>query len=469
MSVRGLWRSASGLATPAALSMGALLLVALAVRLALFPQVAYMAPNPLPFSDAAVWEVWSREIWEHGLDDVSRIEPKTYLGYHYVFWAVGLVYSRISPEFELETDTLFYLLKVPPVLFDLALVPLIFVATRRCVRLLPEGLAAARRVRLVQALERRGLAPEDTLGIAAAAAVVLAPGVVYDSAVWAQSESAISFFMLAAVLALVSGRPGAAWALWAVAFVIKPQPVVIVPALAAFTFWQFGRAGVMRATAGALASGFGMLGYFIATGNGAYIIDVYRELFQTYDAHLSINAWNLWWPAQQLADARASDQLVALGPLSLSIEAASFVLLVVATLAILAFLNSRRDLTGLLVACAMLEFAFYVLPISTHERYLYPFFVFLAPVLFLQPRWLLLYAPLSLTFFVNIFFASPTDPDWSKAPLNSALGHAASALHTVFFASALGVLITRTVQTPRLGVAVPLPGQHRIDGPRTPG
>ena len=89
--------------SPTVLSMVGLLVVATAARIPLFPQVAYMAPNPVPFSDAGVWELWSRTLWEHGLDDLSLIEPKTYLGYHYVFWAVGQVYGLISPDFELGT------------------------------------------------------------------------------------------------------------------------------------------------------------------------------------------------------------------------------------------------------------------------------------------------------------------------------------------------------------------------------
>ena len=150
--------------TPVVLIMTGLLGIALAARLSLFPQIAYQTPNPEPFADIAVWEVWSRTLWERGLDDVSEITPKTYLGYHYVFWAVGQVYGLMSPDFELGTRRLLYLLKVPPVIFDLLLVPLIFTATRRVARLLPEGLAAARQLRPVRALEQRGLAAEDTLG-----------------------------------------------------------------------------------------------------------------------------------------------------------------------------------------------------------------------------------------------------------------------------------------------------------------
>ncbi len=79
------------LLSPAMLAMVGLLIVAAIARVLLFPQVAYLTPNPVPFSDTAVWELWSRTLWEHGLDDLSLIEPKTYLGYHYVFWAVGQV------------------------------------------------------------------------------------------------------------------------------------------------------------------------------------------------------------------------------------------------------------------------------------------------------------------------------------------------------------------------------------------
>src|SRR3990172_3187757 len=92
---------ASRLVSPVVLAFAVLVVVAVAVRAPLFPHIAYMAPNPVPFSDATVWEVWSRDLWEHGLDDLSQIEPKTYVGYHYVFWAVGQVYGFISPHFHI--------------------------------------------------------------------------------------------------------------------------------------------------------------------------------------------------------------------------------------------------------------------------------------------------------------------------------------------------------------------------------
>lgn len=427
------------------LSLFAIAVAATVARLPLFDQIAYMAPNPVPFSDATVWELWSRDLWVHGLDDLSKIEPRTYVGYHYVFWAVGQVYALMSPDFEIGTPTLLYLVKVPPVIFDLLLIPLIYAATRRAARLLPDGLDAARRVAPVRWLEGRGVAAEDTLGIVAAAVFVLSPAVIYNSAVWAQSESVISFFMLVAVLALARGRVGIAWALWAIAFVIKPQPVVIVPALAAFTYWRFGFWGVGRAALGGAAGGVLMLGYLVGTGNGPYIIDVYHNLFTTHDALISVNAWNLWWIGQQEADLRASDVLLSVGPLSLTVEAMSFLLLVLSTLVALAYMSARRNLVGLLVACAMLEFAFYLFPISTHERYLYPFFVFLAPVMLLQPRWLLAYAPLAVIFFFNCFFASPTDPDMSKAPLNSVYGYAAAMANVVCFVTIAAALAAQSV------------------------
>ena len=43
-------------------------------------------------------------------------------------------YGRSSPEYELGTNTLLYLIKLPEVIADLALIPLIFFAPRRSAR-----------------------------------------------------------------------------------------------------------------------------------------------------------------------------------------------------------------------------------------------------------------------------------------------------------------------------------------------
>lgn len=417
------------------MALAGLIVLAGLARVPLFPLVAYMAPEPQPFSDSAVWESWSRDLYYGGLGNLSDIKPETYVGFHYILWAVAHIYALFSPDYELGTKTLLYLIKVPEVIADLALIPVIFVATRMAARLLPEGLAAARTWTPVRALERRGMPAEDTVGLAGAAVFAFSPAVMYDSAVWAQSESLISICMLGAVLALVSRRIELAWALWAIGFVIKPQPIVIVPALVAFTYWQYGWHGIARGAIGTALGGFGSLGYLLATGNGPYIWKVYQTIFVLHDQQISVNAWNLWWPAQQIAGLRASDALLSIGPLDITVRVMSFVLLTLSTLLVLAYMEKRRDLVGLLVGCAMLEFAFYLFPISTHERYLYPFFVFLAPLLFLQPRWLLVYVPLSAIFFLNIFFASPTDPDWSKAALNSWFGYAMSIVNVVLFAA----------------------------------
>ncbi|MGB2694542.1 MAG: hypothetical protein WBD55_05070 [Dehalococcoidia bacterium] len=428
--------------SPTVLALAGLALLALVPRLALFPHTAYLAPNPHPLADATVWQIWGRDLWRYGLDDIDQITPKTYLGYHYVFWAVAQVYALTSPDFVIPSTRLHYMMKVPPILFDLLSMFVIFAATRRVAPLLPDRVGVVRRWAPVQTLERGGVTAEDTLGLTAGALYVFSPGVIYDSAVWAQSESVITFFMLAAILTLATGRVGPAWALWAVAFVIKPQPLVIVPALAAFTFWRFGWWGVARGAAGAAVGAFALLGYFLATGNARYIWEVYQELFRTFDTQISVNAWNLWWPGQQLNDLRASDVLIPLGPVSLTVDRMSFLLLAATTLATLSYLNTRRDLVGLLVSCAMLEFVFYLFPLSTHERYLYPFFPFLAPMLLLQPRWLLLFLPLTAIFFLNVFFAAPSDPDMSKAALNSDLGLALSMVNVALFAITATALLT---------------------------
>jgi hypothetical protein len=61
--------------------------------------------------------------------------------------------------------------------------------------------------------------------------------------------------------------------------------------------------------------------------------------------------------------------------------------------------------------------------------------------------------PLSAIFFLNIFFASPTDPDWSKAALNSQFGYAMSIVNVVLFAAvalALSLSVSRSRPWPGL-------------------
>ncbi|HXF50782.1 MAG TPA: glycosyltransferase 87 family protein [Dehalococcoidia bacterium] len=411
----------------AALALMAILMFLLS-RLPLFPYGANLRPG---HADATLFKVWAYQSWSGGFADIFRNSDTNYVGYHYLLWPVAALYGRMNPDFQLDTMTLHYLIKAPPVLFDLLAAVLVFAVARWLLTRTPSAVPGfVRRWRWLPAL---GLSGEDALAAAAAALFAFHPAVIYDSAVWAQTDSIITFFELAAIFALARGRTAAAGFLFAVGFVMKPQPVVILPALAAFTWWRFGWRGALDGVAGCLAGLTLLLGFFVLHGDGPRLVAIYRGLFTPSDEYLSLAAWNVWWFSDIGTAATPRYPLLAVGGATLRIAHLALLLTGAATLVALAYLRRRTDAVGLLVASAYLVFVFYMLPLSTHERYLYPLFGLLAPVAVVERRWLPLYLFLTPVFALNLFAAAPTDPDLVETLLVSRLSFAMTALNIVAF------------------------------------
>ena len=338
--------------------------------------------------DAILWEVWSRAIHEHGFINVFRSADSNYVGYHYVLWPTSAIYARISPEYTLWTPSLRVLIKIPPFVCDLTLAVLIFFVARS----------------LSTAPTKAG---RDLRGAAAACAFALAPGIIYDSMWWSQIDSVNTLCMLGAVVLIARGRAGWGWAVWTAGFPVKPQPIVIVPALVAFTFWQFGLSAVLRGAAATAGVGLAALLPFLLHGDAARIGDTYGRLFEQDPIDLSSGAWNGWSILDLHGDPHPADAVFRLAGYGVSYQTLSLALSALATLIVLAYLRRHLDLPGLLVSCAVLVFAFYMLPTSTHERYLYPAFALAAPLLVRMPRLIPAYAVLASTFFLNLVAISP--------------------------------------------------------------
>jgi hypothetical protein len=157
---------------------------------------------------------------------------------------------------------------------------------------------------------------------------------------------------------------------------------------------------------------------------------------------LSLNAWNIWWFKVLHGDPSPASSALAIGRLHLSYSVASILLFAVATLLSLIYLRRHLDLTGLLEASAFMAFAFFMLPVSSHERYVYPLLGLLAPVLLVKPRWLFLYIPISATFFTNLYVVAPIDEALSGRFVYSRFTEVVAALNVLMF----GFLAARLAQ-----------------------
>jgi Gpi18-like mannosyltransferase len=380
--------------------LATIVLAAVLLRLALVPLYAHL---PGPATDEMFWKQWMQAIHEHGVLNVFRGTNTDYVGYHWVLWLMASAYAVIGGPYTASTPSLHALVKMPSIAFDVALIYAVFEATR-----------------LLAAREGGDEARAQRLALLAAAVIALQPAVVYDSAVWAQTDAAIAAAMLASVVLLSQRRPATGWAIWTLGFLVKPHPVIIVPVLVVLTARCGWRAAV-RSMASVVAVVALVLGPWLLHGDGARIVEVYHSLFDADYGRLSMSAWNAWWFRDVAAHPGPDAPIWQAAPL-LTYRLAGLLMSAAAGGVALAFVLHSRRMSAALIAAAYLAFAFYMLPVSTHERYLYPFIALLLPVCLVDKRWLWIYVPASATFFLNLVVTAPPIASlsgrWSESPLS---------------------------------------------------
>jgi Gpi18-like mannosyltransferase len=399
-----------------------LLLAALALRAI----IAYvLLPNSGFEQDLATFTAWALRMVdvgpsgfyaEPGLSDYPPI-------YMYVLWLVAGAGKIIGAASGTGVETTTALLKIPPILADVACGWLLYVLT----------------------LHWFGDRPRAaSLALLAAALYLFNPVTWYDSAIWGQVDAIGALLSLATVALLVDGHAEAATAMTVVAGLTKPQyGVVLVPILAVvllrrhllqpgsgprvttgpgwYRRWCADETGIWRLVSSA-AVGACLLFLIIAP----FGLDLWRLIVQYARAagtlqyqQLTVNALNPWaligaGDRAPMAEAGfgfwVPDTVPLLGPLPGVIVGT---LLLVGGFAIgLALLVRRGDRLAILLAAAYLCLAFFILPTRVHERYLFPTFAFLPLLAVLDRRYMAATVVLSLSAFVNLHGVLST-PVWA--------------------------------------------------------
>ncbi len=402
--------------------LATIVLTALVVRIALAPLWANL-PNGL--TDEGFWKHWMEQIHNEGVLNIFRTTKTDYVGYHWVLWLMTLVYEVMGGSYNPNALSLHLLVKVPSIIFDVALILTVYWATTRLLESAGEqDLGRLRRFPLVAAL-----------------IVAVHPAVLYDSAVWAQTDSAITAAMLGALVLASIRRPFAAGAVLALGLAVKPHPIIVGPVLILLLWRAGGVRSLLRAAAGGLLVSAIVLGPWIVHGDGGRIVDVYQFLFTEPRERLSELAWNVWWVFDYRGDPRPGTEIV--GGIPLTFQRAGLLLGMLATALAMLYAWRRPGLHASLVAAAYIAFAFYEFPVGSHERYLYPFFGLILPVVVVASawRWRYLYAALSTTFFLNLVTVAPPLRQWMDRWVYGEFGVYVSLLNTTLFVLCTAMII----------------------------
>jgi Gpi18-like mannosyltransferase len=420
---------------PLALLLGAAVLL----RLALTPLYAHL-PNGL--LDEGFWKLWMYHLHHDGPLNIFRSTDTDYVGYHWVLWVLAEIYAVIGDgTYNDSTPLLHVLVKVPSILFDIVLILAVYHATRIVLRDSDKSgdlsYAAATTARDTQRLP-----------LIAAAIIAFQPAVLYDSAVWAQTDSAITAAMLGAIVLAYGARPAFAGVAYGLGLAVKPHPVIVGPLLL-LALLRHGRVrAALLAAAAVAAVGTLALGPWLLHGDGGRIGHIYLELFTKDRSRLSELAWNLWWPIDQAGDPRPHTVVFDALPF-LTYHELSLALSGLAAVLALGYSLARPGLRHALVAAAFQAFAFYALPVGSHERYLYPFLALLLPAAMAERRWFWLYLPVSATFFLNLFIVAPPVPSWMDRWVYGDVGVVTAIINMLLFTAFAAVLVTGVVQAIR--------------------
>ena len=411
----------TGAPTPSTGTQGAVgaILIVLALGLTLRLIIAYLLPGSGFDADLTSFRYWASDL---ALNGPYRFYERDFFhdytpGYLYVLWLVGLVGSSVGGVGDL--------IKVPPILADLAIGYLVWSMVRE-------------------------LGGRERSALIAALVAVLNPLSWFDSVVWGQVDSFGVVFLLLGLRALWRDQPERAAIYTVVAAIIKPQLGILIPLLAVITIrralWPTTRAaaddpwerrtgrplrilttaaaGYLTALVLCLPFGLSVLepsatAPFIRSG----LIDQVVLAGGGYP-YLTVNAYNIWalvpgdlghslanaglWVCDAvIADLERCGSGTALFGVvpALIVGAAA---LVGSILAVLWVAVRRPDRLTLLVALAVLALAFFAAPTRVHERYGYPFFALGAILIAVSPRWRISYTVLSIATFANMYVVLTT-------------------------------------------------------------
>ena len=359
-------------------------------------------------------------------------------GYLYVLWLLGTLGATLAPIVGQDATGAF--VKVPGILADLGVAAVLFAICRRWAGELLARTPAGR-----IGLDAQGL------GLMAAAAYLLNPGTIFNSAVWGQVDSVGTLVLLLTILALGHGRTELAALGAVVAMLVKFQFAFLVPIVAIVGIKRhlFGRSsdpshagehrpvrvltslavGVVTLAVMILPFGMGLyapleggnptglLGLFPEADPERSLIGKLGQAAGTYPG-LSINAFNLWRnPWSGLGDTLhwGDDTLggIALGAIALNWQQVGTLLFGAAALLALVQVGRRDDMRGVVVASLLIAVAFFVLPTRVHERYLFPAIALSAPLLLAGRSWPWIAGGISLSFLANVYWVYTED--WSFA------------------------------------------------------
>ncbi len=323
--------------------------------------------------DVGTFEAWGLDIAQHGPLAMYRVG--SFLdyppGYLYALWGAGAFAHLIDAS----GTTLRVIIETPALAADFALAALMFIIVRR---------NASRAVAWLAMLF-----------------VALNPALLFDTVFWGQSDSVLALVMFLSTVMMLDDDVELGWALAALAILIKPQAIMLIPVLVVWTllkarpsrWWQSAFVSIAIIVIGVAP--------FQLSHPWSWLPDLYLSTAAYYH-ETSVNAFNLM---ALLGGLRQNDSTLIFGISYFTLGIALLVVLYGAIIATLWRNPSRRNFW---MMSFLALFGFFMLAPRMHERYLYPAIVFAIPVALQEPPMLAVFALITLTGVFNLAYVLHT-------------------------------------------------------------
>lgn len=340
-----------------------------------------------PGFDVVAYKIWARVVAHVGIGGAYGAtyppEPGS-APYHYqpiylyVLRAVGLIYGALRPGGDWHDQLLAALLKLGPVLVEVALGAIIW--------------------RILRARTTPRVA------IWATAAYLFTPGLIWNTAYWGGIDAFQALFLTLGLWAASAGQIVRAWPLAALAVGVKLTALPGALAVAPGALRRAGPRRIALAVLATLAVTALVIAPIVLRGQ---TVAMWRGMFDNLDiyAEASFNTHNIWWLLTWGGGSRPDTTILALGRDYRQIGRALFIVAALPALTLL--WKHPADTPRLFASSAYLTFAFIMLTTGVHENWAYTLFAPLLVAVALDARYRPLYAALTVTFLLNLFLEDP--------------------------------------------------------------
>jgi dolichyl-phosphate-mannose--protein O-mannosyl transferase/Gpi18-like mannosyltransferase len=319
------------------------------------------------YIDVGTYEAWGLQLARGG--PASMYQSGYFLdyppGYLYALWAAGAIAYALGAA----GDVLRMIIGTPALLADFALSMLIFTQMLRCA-----GKAAAWLGMLLFALN---------------------PALLFDTVVWVQTDSAFTLVMLLSVVMLIEEKVEVGWGLAALAVLIKPQAISLLPVLLVWTLMHANWKSWVRAALAFIAVTLVTVAPFQVGHAWGWLPNLYISTAAYYH-ETSVNAFNF---LALLGGLRVPDRGTIFGCSYFAIGMSLLIPLYGFTFWLLARNPVRRNL---FFAAFIVIFGFFMFAPRMHERYAYPVVVFAIPLAFEGSVMLVVFAIVTFTCLSNL-------------------------------------------------------------------